>query len=161
MESVIKGVHHLKGVVDKSAIEKMEQAAFAYWDKYGVAFRILNVTDKDITIRTTQENSPDGKYMDGKGLITITNLIFKIFFQSQKVKVQPITHLLNPVDVVTAEWIRDKMLKTGTKLKDLVAETGLNKSYLSTLTNGVDPLSDMAKAMFYYYFKSKEKKDES
>jgi hypothetical protein len=155
MENIIKGLHLLKDVA-KPDIDQMEGMAKMYWQEYAITFQIIKVTDSDITIRVTQGNTPDGKYHNAAALIGFTRLVFDIYFPSHKVLVHPAPHVMNPVDVVTAEWIRDKMLTTGTRLKDIVAETGLNKSYLSTLTNGADPLSDMAKAMFFYYFLSKE-----
>jgi hypothetical protein len=155
MESVIKGLHLLKDV-PKPDIDKMEQTALMYWQKFGIAFKIIKCTDKDVTIRVTQENSPDGKYHNDKGLIGYTHMAFDTYFPKQKVLVNPVPHVPNPVDQVNSKWIQDRMLKTGTRLKDIADETGLNKSYLSNLTNGVDPLSDMAKAMFYYYFLSKK-----
>lgn len=68
---------------------------------------------------------------------------------------------LEKIKNVTTEWIHEKMNEHGLKRKDLTAEIGLDKSYLSLLFAKPDnprkiQLSKPMKAMFYYYFLSKD-----
>ena len=47
------------------------------------------------------------------------------------------------------------MKDTGKQIKDIVGDTGLNKSYLSAIINGRKPISRINKSFFYYYFETK------
>jgi hypothetical protein len=53
-------------------------------------------------------------------------------------------------DVVTSEWIKAQMLKTGIKLKKITPDTGIYYSYLSSITSRSEPLSQPMKATYYY-----------
>ncbi|VDH04943.1 hypothetical protein [Bergeyella zoohelcum] len=71
--------------------------------------------------------------------------------------------VLEKISGVTTEWINGKMHEYGLKRKDLTAEIGIDKSYLSLLfAKPENPrkiqLSKPMKAMFFYYFLSKELK---
>lgn len=71
--------------------------------------------------------------------------------------------VLEKISGITTEWINDKMHEYGLKRKDLTAEIGIDKSYLSLLfAKPENPrkiqLSKPMKAMFFYYFLSKELK---
>lgn len=71
--------------------------------------------------------------------------------------------VLEKISGVTTEWINDKMHEYRLKRKDLTAEIGIDKSYLSLLfAKPENPrkiqLSKPMKAMFFYYFLSKELK---
>lgn len=78
------------------------------------------------------------------------------FIPGIKITVQPIPYQESPVNKIDLAWINDKMLTTGTRLKTIAEETGLNYTYLSSLMNGNEPLAQSMKALFYYYFKCKE-----
>jgi DNA-binding Xre family transcriptional regulator len=44
------------------------------------------------------------------------------------------------------------MLKKGVKFNDLVTDTGLDKTNISAWVNGKRDMSQIVKAMFYFYF---------
>jgi hypothetical protein len=158
MENIIKGLHLLKDLA-KPDIDAMEQAALRLWQQFAVTFKFVEYGDKSVTIQVAQDRNQEKTYFDRKFLIGMVHQTFDAYFPSKKILVNPIPFVPNPTEVVNSVWIKDRMLKTGCRLKTIAEETGLNMSYLSTLTNGVDPLSEMAKAMFYYYFLSKEEKE--
>jgi hypothetical protein len=162
MENIIKGLHYLKDVPQNS-IAEMERIALPLWQNFYLVFKIEGITVDEVTMKVTQERAaPDypGIHLYTKNELTkIVKTEFGNFFPGRIISVRPYEFIPNPVMDVNSKWIEEKMLETGTRLKDIVAETGLNKTYLSTLINGVDPLSDMAKAMFYFYFLSKKDKE--
>ncbi len=162
MENIIKGLHYLKGMPEET-IEEMERIALPLWEDFYLTFKVEDCDVKRVTFKVIQERAapdyPGIDLLEQKDLIRITRQSFDKFFPDHHIIVHPYPFIPNPVAEVDSKWIEKKMLVTGTRLKDIVAETGLNKSYLSTLINGKDPLSDMAKAMFYYYFLSKKDKE--
>lgn len=140
----------------------MEQIAFNYWQLDKLSFKILKVTRDEVTIGVTQAKlGPEKEYYSQKDLIDLIHKIYKKYFPNHGIIVRASPYELSPALKVNSEWIKKKMDEHGIKLKDIVTDTGLNNTQLSVLINGGKPLSDAMKAMFYFYFRSKEIKDES
>lgn len=153
----IKNLHLLPQSFSPDAIEKMEYAATEHRRHNGIVFKIIeyNAKTKKVVIQIRQEKNAAGVYHNKKRLLEIVPETFGRFFPGIKISVQPIPYQESPVNKIDIAWVKDKMLTTGTKLKDIEADTGLNYTYLSSLINGNEPLGQSMKAMFFYYFMSK------
>jgi hypothetical protein len=158
MENIIKGLHYLIDMPEEK-VDEMERIALVLWQNFYLKFKVLEYDQSKVIIKVTQEKAapdyPGINAFSNHELINIVHKEFDKFFLGGTVLAHPFPFISNPVSDVNYKWIEGQMLTTGTRLKDIAADTGLNKSYLSNLINGKDPLSDMAKAMFYYYFLSK------
>lgn len=55
-------------------------------------------------------------------------------------------------DEVTPEWVRERMDAFCIKQKDLIKNTGLDRSNISSYLSGKRPMSKGVKALFFYYF---------
>lgn len=154
MESILKGAHLLE--IDQKIIHEMEKDALTVWQDFRVTFKVLKVTRKDVTIGATQMKTKDDQYLDQKRLIYLTHNGFDKYFPGIRILVHASTYEESPAQKIDAAWIKKKMEDHSIKLKDIVEESGLGYSQLSHLINGSKPLSDAMKAMFYFYFKSKE-----
>jgi len=154
----IKNRHLLQDIIQQSDLEKMEYAATEHRRHNGIVFKIIeyNAKTKKVVIQIRQEKNAAGVYHNKKRLLEIVPETFGRFFPGVKISVQPIPYQESPVNKIDIAWVKDKMLTTGTKLKDIEADTGLNYTYLSSLMNESDPLGQTMKALFYYYFKTKE-----
>jgi predicted acetyltransferase len=152
--SKIKKLLYLKDIDEKS-LEKMEHAAEQHSRHSGINFRIEEYNEKSVTFQITQEKNATGIYHDRKRLIEVVHETFDRFFPDKKVKVHAIPYLPAAPSVVDAKWISAKMLATGTTLKQMHQDTGIDYTSLSALAGGVRPLSQTAQAMFYFYFLSK------
>jgi ribosomal protein L7/L12 len=155
MENILKGTNLLHWV-NQESIHKMEQAALVSWQKHRISFKFFKVTDKDVTIGVTQAKTKDGEYFSKTELIKEVHNTFDVYFIERKVMVHASPYEESPALKVDAEWIKKKMDEHGITLKEMADETGLNNTQLSPLTTGSKPLSDAMKAMFYFYFRSKE-----
>jgi hypothetical protein len=69
-------------------------------------------------------------------LIEIVHETYDRFFKDKKVHVHPIEYVQSPANSVDSKWINDQMLKSGIKLKDMVDDTGIDKTQLSSLISG-------------------------
>jgi hypothetical protein len=147
---------HLVRFLQKDDIKAIEQIAFNYWQSDRLTFKILKVTAEAVTIGITQNFSETGKYLSQKELIELIHMIFDKYFPNHKIYVHASPYVESPALKVNPEWIKKKMDEHGVKLKDIATETGLNNTQLSHLITGSKPLSDAMKAMFYFYFRSKE-----
>jgi len=150
----IKNIH-LVNDLEPDVIEKMNYAAVMHRKHSRITFKIVEYSATEIIIRVVQDKNPNGNQFEQKRLIEIVHETFDQFFPGRKIKVHPIPYSESPVDQVDSKWIEEKMLATGTKLKDIAKDTGLNKTQLSALVNGQKPLSQVTKALFYYYFMNK------
>lgn len=153
----LKGRHYLDGIVPESDIELMEHAAHQHKQFNNIEFKILKVAG-DITIKVTQGRNAAGAYHDVKRLVEIVHETFGRFFPGKRLIVHPVPFQESPAAAVDKQWVCDKMLKTGTRLKDLAADTGIDKTQLSRIINPESDfvLSQPMKALFWYYFLAKE-----
>ncbi len=151
MENVIKGLGLLTDI-KQADIDKMEHAGLMHRRHARLSFKIKAYTETTVEIQVVQAKNPAGNHYDKKRLIEIVHETFDQFFPGRKIHVQPIPYEENPVDQVNAEWVNKRMLDTGTRLKDIAQDTGINYTALSSLINGKKPLSQITKALFYYYF---------
>lgn len=115
-----------------------------------IAFKVLGREGDTWAIRTTQDKSPASNYAPLKELVSITKAMFEPTIGP--VHVKAIAYHEPAPNAVTPEWLQNKMTTTGCKVKDLVTDTGIDKANISAWINGVRPMSQPVKAMFYYYF---------
>jgi hypothetical protein len=160
MENIIKGLTLLPKEVSKETILEMEQAALVQARQANLEFKIIEVKDKNVVIRVSQDKEAEEFYSRDQ-LIKAVHETFFSFFPGRRILVHPFPYKRPPVDDVDIEWINKKMLHFNIGLKQIVADTGLNKSSLSTLINGGKELSQSMKALFYYYFECKKRMKKS
>lgn len=152
----IKNIHLLTDIVKPADIKKMEHAAQLHKRYSNITFKVIEVTDKKVVFKVEQGRSSAGNYQTAKRLIEIVHETFDRFFPDRKINAGPVPYKQPGPDQVTPEWIVKKMKATGTRLKEIADDTGLNYSYLSAISNGHEPLSQVTKAVFWYYFLAKE-----
>lgn len=150
----LKNVNRLTGI-PLCDIEKMELAACEHARFNSIKFKVESYDDRSVVFNISQGKNSAGAYHNKSRLIQIVHETFDRFFPGRKVLVHAFPYIDAPVNKVTDEWIRKQMHAKGIKLKDIEHDTGMNYAYLSSLTNGNEPLSQGMKSMFYYYFLSK------
>lgn len=156
MANIIKNLHLLADIISEADKALMEQAAKAHGMHNNITFKFMAIEDKKVSLRVTQDRNVNGSHFPAKRLIEIGRETFGRFFPGCKIIVHPVTYQEPMVNKVDDKWIRKKMESTGVKLKTIQAETGIDYTYLSSITSGSDPLSQPMKAMFWYYFIAKE-----
>lgn len=153
----IKNIHLLDNVLKRSDIDKMETAALMHKRYSNMDFKIVNLTDSKITFQIVQSKSPAENYATPKRLIEIVHETFDKFFSGKKIFVHPVPYKEAPANKVDSGWISKKMLATGTRVKDISNDTGIDNTQLTSLVTGRRPLSQPMKALFWFYFAAKEK----
>lgn len=151
----IKNLKLLYPIVSSQNLEKMESAAGILKRFERVDFKVMEVAQglREITVMVSQGKNPSGNYLTDKDLIERGKSLFQEFLPSFKINIQPVEFQLAPVEIVTTDWIQERMLVRGVALKQLVNDTGIDKASLSAVINGLKPLSRTMKGLFYYYFK--------
>lgn len=137
-------------------LELLEHAARLHKGLAGISFKILENNAEEIIIPIVQERHAAGNYHDGKRLDEIVKETFGKFYPNKKIKSRPIVYEESPATHVDSKWINKQMLTLGIRVKDIAADTGLNRSQVNALVTGSRPLSQSSKALMYYHFLAKE-----
>lgn len=157
-QRLVKNLRDVYDLLSEEDIVKIEWAAKNHRQYNGLFFQVEKAGQKKIIFHVNQGRSPSGNYFTQKRLIEIVHESFDNFFPGIKIHVHAKPFQEPLVDQVNPLWVQDRMLKLGVKLKDIVADTGIDKTYLSDLLSNTNPktFSQPVKAMFYYYFLNKE-----
>lgn len=147
---LVKNVNLLGLSPEKLAL--LEQRAQLHQRFSSIEFKVLECTPEKLVVRVVQEKSHAGNYFDQKRLVEIVRETFADLGGWVTVQARPIPYVPPGPDVVTPEWIQDRMKGGGVKVKDLAAALGVDANTISAYKNGVKPLSGVVRAMFYYYF---------
>ena len=151
METIVKNVHLIRELTTPENIAKLEAGALQYRKFARITFKVVSVDDKILHIHTVQTKSPHENHADEERLILRTKELFLHFFPEYKIEVTAIPYQANPTEKVTPEYIREAMNSYDIKVKDIVDETGIDKSNVSAWENGTRSMSQPVRAMFYYY----------
>lgn len=149
---LIKNIHLIKWL-DENALLRLEQAALAHQRFSDIHFKIVSVTDEKVVILTTQNKNFHQNQFDAKRLVEITKEVFVKFLDEKALNVAAVPFISSPTEVVDSTWITEQMSRYKIALKQISADTGINKSSLSSVITGDKPLSAVMRGMFYYYFK--------
>lgn len=151
METIIKNIHMIKALTASENIIKLEAGALQHRKFSRITFKILALDNNTLEIQTVQAKSPHKNYGDEETLILRTRELFSKFFPDYEIVVTAIPYQENPTEQVTPEYIRTAMTNYHIKVKDIVDETGIDKSNVSAWVNGTREMSQPVRAMFYYY----------
>ncbi|MBB2148792.1 XRE family transcriptional regulator [Pedobacter gandavensis] len=154
--NTIKGLLKLGGLMSARDMMELDEAAKLHLKHSNISFKVISIGDNTITVKAEQGKHLSENYADVKRLNTRTQELFSKFLPEHKIIVQPVPFQNAVVDEVDPKWIEQKMFTTGTRLKDIQGDTGVDKTNLSAWVNGTRPMSQPVKAMFYYYFANKK-----
>lgn len=135
-------------------IEELEARAASYQTKERLTFKIFSFSDNVLTVEVKQEKTPDGRYLDRRQLVARVKNLFSLSVPAIEVHARPVPHMAPEVDQVTPEWVKKQMFEKGVKMRTIGTVTGIDKTKLSAWINGLRPMSQAVKAMFYFYFKA-------
>ncbi|WP_236972119.1 hypothetical protein [Membranihabitans marinus] len=80
MESVIKNVNHLKRLLTKDELNKINAAAALFASHAQVFFKIEEVDKRKITVSVRQHQTSDNQYFTSEQLTKRCSDLFKKFF---------------------------------------------------------------------------------
>ncbi len=145
----------LPKLYSSAEIIKLEEGARELKEDFNcellVASTNISGAYKSVTITISQGYREDGVYLDKAELEEKVEILFKPFLQERILYVRPLPHKVAIVEVVSPEWLKERMLKKGVRIKDIMIDTGLDKTNLSAWLSGARVMSQPVKAMFYFY----------
>jgi len=154
--SAIVNIQKLSGILTDADLLRLDAGALQHKHYSNILFKVVAVDENELIIFTQQGRNLSGNLADQETLMIRTVELFMPYFPTRKLEIAILPELIPPIEDVNDFWIRQKMKDTRKQIKDIVNDTGLNKSYLSAIINGRKPISRINKAFFYYYFETKQ-----
>ncbi|MES2827915.1 MAG: helix-turn-helix transcriptional regulator [Bacteroidota bacterium] len=150
--SSILGLEKLKHLMDEAALEDIDQAA-AVHSQSNIEFCILDVSENSIDVEATQLETRSKNYASEATLVKRTKEVFEKRLPSFTIAVRPVPFLPNPASVVNPKWLEKKMEEQGVRIKQIAFDTGVDRESIADWTSGKRSMSQIVKAMFYFYFR--------
>jgi len=149
--SIILGLEKLNESLNSEEMEQLEKAALIHKNQSNIEFCILGLDENTISVETTQGETRSGKYANQTTLVKRTMEVFEKSLPEISIQVEAMPFLPNPTSVVTTLWLEKKMKEKGVRIKQIAFETGVDRDSISDWVTGKRAMSQIVKAMFYFY----------
>jgi len=149
--SIILGIEKLSDYLDAEQLDQLDRAATVHKEQSNIEFCILSVDEASISVETTQSETRSKKYATQSTLIKRTQEVFEKMLPTFNLRVEPVPYLPNPTSVVNPAWLEKRMKEKGVRIKQIAFETGLDRESISEWITGKRSMSQIVKAMFYFY----------
>lgn len=148
--SNIKNIELIKDLITEDQLQDLETGATLHIRNSRIEFKILEVKGDEITIRVTQGESPTENHLSIKELVKRGKDLFKHFFPGKTIHTRAFAYFIPKADEVNIGWIQSRMQSKRISQKSIVAESGIDKVRIGEWINGLKPMSQEVKAIFWY-----------
>jgi hypothetical protein len=149
--SIIIGIDKLNEQLTAEQKEQILNAAAIHKTQSNIEFAILKVEDEVIHIESTQSETRSGKYATEATLLKKTHEVFDKSLRGKELQIQLFPHLPSLTSVVNPVWLEKKMKEKGVRIKQIAFETGVDRDSIADWVSGKRSMSQIVKAMFYFY----------
>lgn len=153
--SIIIGIDQLKTNSNAEQLEQLETAAGIHKSQSNIEFSILKVEGNTVHLESAQSETRSGKYATEAALLKKTHEVFDKWLPGYTLQVNLSPYLASPTSVVNPAWLDKKMLEKGVRIKQIAFETGVDRASVADWIAGKRGMSQIVKAMFYFYMQSK------
>jgi hypothetical protein len=150
--SNILGIEKLSDHLAPDQLEQLEKAAAVHKSQSNIEFCILRVEENMIAIESTQSETRSGKYANQSTLVKRTMEVFEKILSPSIITVEAAPYLPNPTSLVNPSWLDKKMKEKGVRIKQIAFDTGVDRESISDWVTGKRAMSQIVKAMFFFYF---------
>lgn len=147
--STITGIDKLK--LSEEQIGQLIRQADKNKAESSITFNIRYANEDIIEIESRQNKNRSGKYATDATLIKRTRELFSKFLPQFQLIVLPVTYLPSPTSAVSPIWLDQKMQEKGIRIKQISYDTGVDRETISDWVTGKRKMSQIVKAMFYFY----------
>ncbi len=151
MKTFVENLNRLKHLTaeEKATIERKASAHRRFSN---IGFCVMACNDTEIIVQVAQLKHLSENYATAEKLREIGESVFVPVAYGRTVKIGAKPYVPAPADMVTIQWIKDKMSQQRLKAVDLEILLGIDKSSISLYLNGKRELTRSIKSMFYYFF---------
>jgi hypothetical protein len=147
----ITGIDKLNEILGQEQLDKLSKAAQRHTIQSNITFTVLSVTEGELEIETAQGETKSGKYATEATLTSRTTDLFQKYLSQSKLHISPVTFAPSPASTVTPAWLENKMQTKGVRIKQIAFDTGIDRESISDWVTGKRSMSQIVKAMFYFY----------
>jgi hypothetical protein len=152
--STIKNLDILSGLFTEEILQKLDAAAEIHLKQSNIEFTVISLEGKVVTV-DTEQGKTSGNYANFRTLIKRAKEVFDKFLPpGYELLVNPQVFAESAATTVTPAWIDRQMLEKEVRIKQIAFDTGLDRGDISGWVTGERNMSQIVKAMFYFYFKS-------
>lgn len=149
--SSIQNLNLIESLLSTEQIIKIDKGASRLQQQSNTNFNIRSVNEKTIEVETTQGETTSGKYASEATLVKRTEDLFRKSLPDYSIIVNPQTFQPSPASVVNTAWIDKMMQIKGVRIKQIAFDTGIDRESISEWVTGKRSMSQIVKALFYYY----------
>ncbi|WP_316813617.1 helix-turn-helix transcriptional regulator [Pedobacter heparinus] len=149
--SSIQNIILLENLLSAERLLKLDRAASRHQEQSNTNFNIRSIGEKTIEVETVQGETTSGKYANEATLIKRTEGLFRKHLPDYKINVSPETFQASPASVVNTAWIDKMMQQKGIRIKQIAFDTGIDRESVSDWVTGKRSMSQIVKALFYFY----------
>lgn len=144
-------------VLPNTSLDDQTRAAvsrsISNYARMGIDIEILQQENSVLKVKIEQKRLLNGYILNQKQLIERAREVFKP--TGLEVHILPVVFSLD-VNMVSIDWIEQKMLDFGLKRKDIIKQLAVDKCSLSLYLSGGRKMNKLVKAAFFFYFLSYE-----
>lgn len=148
----IKGIDQLLGIISQYQIEKLEKAAKRQLEK-NISYTILSIGENQVKVAVEQSENRSGKYASVATLEKNAQEVFKKQLSNMELNIVANPFLPSPVNTVNPKWLEDKMEEKGVRIKQIAFDTGIDRETIADWVTGKRQMSQLVKAMLFFYLK--------
>lgn len=150
--STIIGIDKLNNVLEADQLEALDKAAETHKAQSNIQFNIKEIDGNKLSIEASQSETRSKKYATEATLIKRAHEVFDKWLANFELEIEPTTYGLTPTSVVTPAWLEKKMKEKDVRIKQIAFDTGINRESIAEWVSGKRSMSQIVKAMFYFYF---------
>ncbi len=148
---IISGIEKLSSLLNAEQLEALEKTADIHKNQSNITFDIKEVAGNKLSIETSQLETRSKKYATEATLIKRTHEVFDKWLSEFELEIEPSTYGVTPTSVVNPLWLERKMKEKGVRIKQIAFDTGIDRESISDWVSGKRSMSQLVKAMFYFY----------
>lgn len=149
----IENINKLSRILNPEQIEQLESAALVQGQQSNITFTVIAISEKSIQIAVAQAENNSKKYATEAVLIKRTHEVFDKSVSDYTLEIDATTALPSPVSIVTVQWLEKMMLQKGVRIKQIAFDTGVDRESIAQWVSGKRSMSQIVKAMFYFYLR--------
>ncbi|RZM28799.1 MAG: XRE family transcriptional regulator [Pedobacter sp.] len=149
--STIIGIDKLTQQITAEGVSKLDKGAERHKRESSITFTVKYADEHVTEIECRQEENKSGNYSTEATLIKRTQELFSRFLPQSQLVILPVTFRPSPASAVTPTWLDQKMNEKGIRIKQIAFDTGIDRESISDWVTGKRNMSQIVKAMFYYY----------
>lgn len=144
--------------LDEKRINRLEAGANMHKRFSNIEFKIIRFNDAELEVQIRQGKHMSKNYASEDILIQRANQLFKsVVPENIRLTIFAIPFKESEIVYIDANWLENKMRQANIRVKDIAEDTGLDNTNISAWVNNKRPMSQIVKALFYFYFLEKTK----